>query len=189
MLLDAGVLVLTLVPILYAFILRPMTSEMSAREQAELRLREVNAGLERRVAERTRELEVALKAAEAAATVKSQFLACMSHELRTPLNAVIGMTQLLLDTPLSEQQTEFARMSNMGGETLLTHFHRSPGTGPLALAARGRLGRPGLRSAPCFTAASTLVSFGAHSAYRVARHLPIERNDSREKTTSQEVTH
>ena len=120
MLLDAGVLVLTLVPILYAFILRPMTSEMSAREEAELRLREVNAGLERRVAERTRELEVALKAAEAAATAKSQFLACMSHELRTPLNAVIGMTQLLLDTPLSEQQTEFARMSNMGGETLLT---------------------------------------------------------------------
>ena len=120
MLLDASVLVLTLVPILYAFILRPMTSEMSAREEAELRLREVNAGLERRVAERTRELEVALKAAEAAATAKSQFLACMSHELRTPLNAVIGMTQLLLDTPLSEQQTEFARMSNMGGETLLT---------------------------------------------------------------------
>ena len=120
MLLDSGVLVLTLVPILYAFILRPMTSEMSAREGAELRLREVNAGLERRVAERTHELEVALKAAEAAATAKSQFLACMSHELRTPLNAVIGMTQLLLDTPLSEQQTEFARMSNMGGETLLT---------------------------------------------------------------------
>ncbi len=65
-------------------------------------------------------LEVALVAAEAAATAKSQFLACMSHKLRTPLNAVIGMTQLLLDTPLSEQQTEFARMSNMGGETLLT---------------------------------------------------------------------
>lgn len=119
-LLDSGILVLTLVPILYAFILRPMTSEMSARKEAERRLWEVNAGLERRVAERTHELEVALKAAEAAATAKSQFLACMSHELRTPLNAVIGMTQLLLDTPLSEQQTEFARMSNMGGETLLT---------------------------------------------------------------------
>jgi len=120
MLLDSGVLVLTLVPILYSFILRPMTSEMSARKEAEFLLREVNAGLERRVAERTDELEVALKAAEAAATAKGQFLACMSHELRTPLNAVIGMTQLLLDTPLSEQQTEFARMSNMGGETLLT---------------------------------------------------------------------
>lgn len=120
MLLDSGALVLTLVPILYAFILRPMTSEMAAREAAESRLKEANAGLEARVAERTRELEVALKAAEAAATAKSQFLACMSHELRTPLNAVIGMTQLLLDTPLSAQQMEFARMSNMGGQTLLT---------------------------------------------------------------------
>ena len=120
MLLDAGMLVLALVPILYAFILRPMQLEMSAREAADHRLREANAELEARVDERTRELGVALEAAEAAAVAKGQFLACMSHELRTPLNAVIGMTQLLLDTPLSAQQAEFAQMSNIGGETLLT---------------------------------------------------------------------
>jgi len=118
--LDSSTLVLTLVPILYAFILRPMQSEVSAREAAEHRLREANAELEARVEERTRELGIALEAAEAAAVAKGQFLACMSHELRTPLNAVIGMTQLLLDTPLSAQQAEFAQMSNMGGETLLT---------------------------------------------------------------------
>jgi signal transduction histidine kinase/DNA-binding response OmpR family regulator len=119
-LVDAGLLVLALVPILYAFILRPMQLEMSAREAADDRLREANTELEARVEERTRELGVALEAAEAAAVAKGQFLACMSHELRTPLNAVIGMTQLLLDTPLSAQQAEFAKMSNIGGETLLT---------------------------------------------------------------------
>jgi len=120
MLLDAATLVLALVPILYAFILRPMQLEISARKAADRRLREANAELEARVEERTRDLGVALKAAEAAALAKGQFLACMSHELRTPLNAVIGMTQLLLDTPLSAQQAEFAQMSNIGGETLLT---------------------------------------------------------------------
>ncbi|OGR93799.1 MAG: hypothetical protein A2V88_05275 [Elusimicrobia bacterium RBG_16_66_12] len=120
MLLDSGVLITTLIPVLYAFILRPLASEIAAREAAESRLREVNAGLESRVAERTRELEAALEASESAARAKSQFLACVSHELRTPLNAVIGMTQLLLDTPLSAQQTEFARMSHTGGTALLT---------------------------------------------------------------------
>ena len=120
MVLDSFVLVLALVPILYAFVLRPVQVQMSAREALEQRLREANAELESRVEDRTRELGVALKAAEAAAVAKGQFLACMSHELRTPLNAVLGMTQLLLDTPLSAQQAEFARISNMGGETLLT---------------------------------------------------------------------
>lgn len=120
MLVDSGVLVLTLVPVLYAFILRPLRLEMSARVEAELRLLELNAGLESRVAERTRELEVALRAAEAAAKAKSQFLACISHELRTPLNAVIGMTQLLMGTPLSEDQSELVRMSHVGGRTLMT---------------------------------------------------------------------
>lgn len=118
--LDSGILITALIPVLYAFILRPLASEIAARAAAESRLKEANAGLESRVAGRTRELEVALQASESAARAKSQFLACVSHELRTPLNAVIGMTQLLLDTPLSAQQAEFARMSHTGGTALLT---------------------------------------------------------------------
>jgi len=58
--------------------------------------------------------------AEEANRAKTQFLANISHELRTPLNAVIGLSELLVDSPLNEEQLDYVQTINTSGEDLLT---------------------------------------------------------------------
>jgi signal transduction histidine kinase len=96
---------------------------VSQRIAAEEALRSLNAELELRVTERTRDLAVARHEAEARNRVKNTFLATISHELRTPLNAIIGFSDLLLHGltgSLVDEQTKQIEIINRAGRTMLS---------------------------------------------------------------------
>ncbi len=96
-------------PTLAVVTVRDITDRQRARQQ----ILDLNASLERRVAERTRELDQANRA-------KSEFLATMSHEIRTPMNGVIGMVDVLHQTSLRGYQVEMVDLIRESAYSLLS---------------------------------------------------------------------
>jgi signal transduction histidine kinase/DNA-binding response OmpR family regulator len=106
-------LIIALITVAAFFVFSSLSKRRSELEEAK-------HSLEKRVVARTAELAEALNDAKDASRVKGEFLANMSHEIRTPMNGVMAMTELLLRSPLDEEQKDLAQTIASSANSLLT---------------------------------------------------------------------
>ena len=92
-----------------------LTEKWNLARKASLKMEQ----LKQLVRQRTKALRIAKKQAEEASNAKGQFLANMSHEIRTPLNSVIGLSELLAEEKLSEEQAKYVNLIRISGKNLI----------------------------------------------------------------------